>query len=162
MSKKKARKKAATKPRPNRLTKLTQHEAGYLLGITDRQVRNLAVPRNEDGSYDARELLLWKVEQTQVAELEDVDVDSPGLERYRLAKAQLAELELAERRGQVVKVDAAKDVLTRWADVLRRLAATMKQQFGREAEEHVFDAIDDCEHVLQDFDASSNTDSADS
>jgi hypothetical protein len=73
--------------------------------------------------------------------------DSPGLERYRLAKAQHAELDLAERRGQVIDVGKCRDVLGRWAALLRR-AGERVGKLHPDAGKALSEALDECRGVV--------------
>ncbi len=76
--------------------------------------------------------------------------DSPGLERYRLAKAALAELELAERQQSLLPVDKVREALLRWATLLRRMGERLGKRFGPEASRTVNDTLDECDRVLKD------------
>jgi hypothetical protein len=77
--------------------------------------------------------------------------DSPGLERYRLAKAQHAELDLAERRGQVIDVAKCRDTLGRWAAILRR-AGERVGKLHPDAGRTLADALDECRSVVSELD----------
>lgn len=57
-------------------------------------------------------------------------VDSPGLERYRLAKAEHAELDLAERRKELIEREKCREVLSRWAVVIRRMGERLVKRYG--------------------------------
>ncbi len=88
--------------------------------------------------------------------------DSPGLERYRQAKAALAELDLQERRGDLLSRDKARTVLGRWASMLRNLGDRMAKRYGMEAAIAVNETLTECESVIADEldDAGSADDSA--
>ena len=77
--------------------------------------------------------------------------DSPGLERYRLAKAGLAELELQERHHTLLPVDKVRDVLLRWATLLRRLGERLGKRYGAEAAGAVSDCLNECGRVVDDL-----------
>jgi len=67
---------------------------------------------------------------------------SPALERQRAAKAELYELELAERRRELVP---RPEVLRTWqtiTDELRALAQDAQRRWGDDAHARVIDAID--------------------
>src|SRR4051812_14117329 len=86
---------------------LGQSAAAYIIGLKPRSFRDLDAPRNDDGTYNAAELVKWQVART--ASPDDpllAGGDSPNLERYRKAKAELAEMDAAERRGQLADVNA--------------------------------------------------------
>ncbi len=74
--------------------------------------------------------------------------DSPGLERYRLAKAKHAELDLEQRRGSLVDLAKCRDVFGQWAAVLRRAG----QRIGRmhpEAGRALSEGLDECQSIVR-------------
>ena len=77
--------------------------------------------------------------------------DSPGLERYRLAKAALAELELQERQRTLLPVDQMRAVLLRWSTLVRRLSERLAKRFGAEASAAVNDCLDECGRVIDEL-----------
>lgn len=99
------------------LHRASQTAAAEVLSITDRQLRRLKdAPRRTDGYYDIPSLVRWKIntiEAEYLAASGDTNGQrSEGLERFRQARAELAEMELAERRGELwpaaeVKVEVA-------------------------------------------------------
>lgn len=105
--------KATIREQIDVMRSLGQGAVAWLLGVSVRTVRDTqSIPRNKDGSYDAADVLRWskdKVESSFSAAGDDpllVDGgDSPNLERYRAAKADLAEMDAAERRGQLVEIE---------------------------------------------------------
>lgn len=72
---------------------------------------------------------------------EDTAVDSPALERSRLARAKLLEYELAERQEHILPVDVMRDELLRLAAPLKRANDRLSQLFGHRAAEIVDDAL---------------------
>src|SRR4051794_31165004 len=84
------------------LQKLTQGAAASLASWSERHLRACTdCPRNPDGSYSGAAVVKWLVERaTDTDEL--AGQDSPNLERYRAAKADLAEMMAAERRGLLI------------------------------------------------------------
>lgn len=76
--------------------------------------------------------------------------DSPALERYRLARAKLSELELEERRESLIPRDRVRNGLSRFALILRQLGERLGQRYGPEATLSVNDALDDCQRVVDD------------
>jgi hypothetical protein len=71
------------------------------------------------------------------------DGDSPGLERYRNAKADLAEMERDRQRKQIVRVDEIEPVLMQLAGVMRSASENLARQFGNEAAGIVNEAVDE-------------------
>lgn len=76
--------------------------------------------------------------------------DSPALERYRLAKAKLAEMDIEQRRNALVPRDRIRSGLGRFAQILRQLGERLGQRYGPEATASVNDALDDCQQVIDD------------
>jgi phage terminase Nu1 subunit (DNA packaging protein) len=109
------------------------------------------------GAYDFAAIIPWlrtKGPWRQHVKVENddpllaADGDSPGLERYRLAKAALAELELEERKGTLLSREKVRTTLIRWATVLRRMGERIAKRFGNEASEAVNDALGECQAVI--------------
>ncbi len=75
--------------------------------------------------------------------------DSEGLERYRMARAQLEEIKLAELRGQVVMLDRLSETDRMILAPLRQLQETLKRRQDQETFQLVQDAIDQMEHSLR-------------
>jgi len=75
--------------------------------------------------------------------------DSPALERYRLAKAKHAELDLEQRKGELIDKEKCRDVLARWGNVIRKMGDRLSKRFGIEANQMVSEAIDECESVVK-------------
>jgi phage terminase Nu1 subunit (DNA packaging protein) len=104
------------------------------------------------GAYDLCEIIPWMRkrfgEKTSGDPLLDAEVDSPGLERYRLAKAALAELDLAERNRTLLPLEEGRAALSRWASIIRRLGEQLGKRFGPDATTAVNDAILECQHVV--------------
>lgn len=81
-----------------------------------------------------------------------VEGDSPALERYRLARAKHAELDLALRCGELIEVAKCRDILARWASVLRRGG----ERIGRmhpEAGRALSESLDECESIVREIGA---------
>ena len=77
--------------------------------------------------------------------------DSPGLERYRLAKAQHAELDLEQRRGGLIDVGQCRDLLGQWASVLRRGGQRINR-LSPEAGRALDESLDECESIVRGLD----------
>lgn len=84
------------------------------------------------------------VPQVPADELLLEDGDSPALERYRLAKAKLAELDLETRKGQLIERDKARDIFSRWAVLVRRMGERLAKRFGPDAAATVNETLDSC------------------
>lgn len=97
------------------------------------------------GRYDLSEVLAWwrsagpgrhgggsDFGDAAIDELIVAAGDSPNLERYRLARAQLAELELEQKRRAVLPRDLARSVLGRVASLWRRYGERLGKRHGPE------------------------------
>lgn len=88
-----------------------------------------------------------RAEQEEAELLED-EADSPALERYRAARAALAELELAQRMNQVVPIDRLRQGLSSIATILRRTIEQAERQYGRDVADLFVVALDDCDREI--------------
>ena len=143
--------KLTTKQQISVASSMTQTAAAWLVGCTARTFRDQDAPRNRDGSYNAAAILEWVRSTANGDDPLLAGGDSPNLERYRAAKAQLAEMDAAERQGQLVNVDQ----LTEWwaAEVvppIRRAIDTLQLRFGPEAAQVITEAIDRADCVVAD------------
>lgn len=141
---------------------LSQREVAEFCGVDPGTIQTWVrqgLPRHGAGKgrfrYDLSEIHRWtharKADPPAAAGDDPLlaGTDSPGLERYRLARAALAELELDERQKNVVRVEVIRDALLRFADILRRLGDRLNRRYGADAGLAVYDAIDECRRVLR-------------
>ena len=77
------------------------------------------------------------------------DSKDPTLRRLRLAKAQLAEHELAIKHAQVVPIDAASRALSIIASKLRRLGERLAKRHGREIADEVDKTLTESQSDLE-------------
>ena len=104
--------------RPNSVEKVA-HE----LKLTTRRVRQLVeigMPRNARGKYDLYQCVKWYARHVQ--ESMRRREFSRGKERERLTKvkADLGELELAEKRGQLIPVSYYRELVTTLCTSIRQ------------------------------------------
>ncbi|HEY4313777.1 MAG TPA: hypothetical protein VGN12_30330 [Pirellulales bacterium] len=131
------------------MSELNQQSAAWLLGITPRALRDTDAPREPGRTYVAKHLVQWHVARNTVEE--DAMLaggDSPALEDYRRARAKLATLDLAERMHAVLPRDAAREILERWATILRRASESLRKRFGPEAYTVFEEAIGECRKLV--------------
>lgn len=76
--------------------------------------------------------------------------DSPALERFRLARARIAELDLQERQGSLIPRDKVHDGLGRLATIIRGAGESLQRQFGREAQDILDEALADFDREAAD------------
>lgn len=86
--------------------------------------------------------------------------DSPALERFRLARAEQVELDLARQRGQLLPREEVHAWMARLGGTLRATCETLQRQFGRQAAAMIQEALDDYEREVRerfDSDAGNQT-----
>ena len=83
--------------------------------------------------------------------------DSPALERYRLAKAKLAELDLHLRKNDLIERDKAKEIFLRWAVLVRRMGERLSKRFGPDAAATVNETLDACRIAVSEICAEETT-----
>lgn len=91
-----------------KMERLAQGSAAWLFGISPRTLRDRqTAPRNSDGTYDAAALVAWHLKQSLPVDGDPLlaGSDSPALERFRHARADREELELAVRREQLLDIE---------------------------------------------------------
>ena len=74
---------------------------------------------------------------------------SPALERYRAARADHAELDLEQRRGDLVDRREFQALLLRTSHILRGLGESLQRQYGPDAQGLLDESIDDVEREVQ-------------
>lgn len=76
--------------------------------------------------------------------------DSPNLERYRLARAQLAELELERQRRSVFPRDMARSILGRVASLWRRYGERLGKRYGPDEVISFNETFEESQRVIDD------------
>jgi hypothetical protein len=74
--------------------------------------------------------------------------DSPALERWRRAKADLAEIEVQSKRGSLVPRNEIRTGLDAIAARLRGFAEELQREFGPGAIDLLDEALTDCENAI--------------
>lgn len=101
----------------------------------------------DDGTFELFAVLNWHIRR-QVATEQQAElmpelsgpVDSEALERYRAARAGLAEIELAQRRGEVILLNDFEEVVQAIFGPLRSLAEFVKRLENTE----LLDRLNEC------------------
>lgn len=115
------------------------------------------------GRYDLAEAFAWWRSEGPgrhrgghdfaTAAMDDLIVaagDSPNLERYRLAKAQLAELELEQKRRAVIPREMARNALGRIASLWRRYGERLGKRHGPEEVLSFNETFEEARRVIDD------------
>lgn len=138
---------------------LTQQAAGWLVGMSDRNLKRLDAPRGTDGKYNARDMCRWaanraaKPERAEGDEMLTTDADSPALERYRLARAIKAERENEIDGGRLIDLERMSARHNAMADRLRKLGDQLGRSVslnGRDAQQMLNDAIEELDWITAD------------
>lgn len=77
--------------------------------------------------------------------------DSQGLERYRLARAEMAEYELDERRKIMMRKADVYEGLEMVAGILRRAGGRLQREFGAGALQIMHEALDDADRKVREL-----------
>lgn len=105
-------------------------------------------PGGASGPWLLPDIIRWLISRTNARPESDDPAmsgpDSPALERYRLAKAELSELELAEKRKQLLPRGVVRQALASWAAILRNAGDQLGRRFGVGAQRVLTDALDGC------------------
>jgi hypothetical protein len=129
---------------------LTQDAAAWLIGRNPRALRSaMDAPRTAIGKYCARDLVQWLLLKSDSDAALGAGVNSPALEKYRIAKAKLAELELREREGNLIPRVEIHTHLGRLGAILKGCGERLQRDHGAAALEIWNEAIDDFEREIK-------------
>ncbi len=126
-------------------------ETGVFFGVSRRTVMDWCgkgMPHGK-GYYPLDKIAKWLRQskwQLQAPSGEDDLLggdSSPNLEKYRAARARLAELDLLERERSLLRVDVMRDALSRMSSIIRDAGDILQRQFGTEASKILIEALDD-------------------
>ena len=107
----------------NKLNALQLSQAVGVHRTTVYQWLKAGLPRNKDKTFDLPAVIAWMVErQREVLAIDEAlqsACDSPSLERYRSARASLAELDLRVKQGELVEKNTLDRALVERAALLK-------------------------------------------
>jgi phage terminase Nu1 subunit (DNA packaging protein) len=105
-------------------------QLGQAIGKDRRTVTRwtkAGMPRNKDKTYCLPKVVEWLLEREKESALSDQAMagagDSPALERYRLARAAMAEMDLKIKEGELIHVN---EVHRAWALRVAEVAAGLE------------------------------------
>src|SRR3990172_864083 len=138
---------------PQMLKTIQQGTVAYVLGVSQSVIgvwTKKGCPRNADKkkTYDLSAVVQWRIVQIK-KEAEDQQQDmiggrnSPHLERRRRIDADMAELKLAVRRGELIELTEIRGQLLNMANILRRSGDALRLQYGEGAQKILDDALVD-------------------
>jgi len=128
---------------------LTQKAAAWLLGIRPSTLRHLDdAPRNQDGSYDARELVAWQIARHSVVEDHEEDLEADEEELGAGGKAEAAE-ELTRWRAIRERWKHERE-LGRWVPIqsVRASQSALQQTLAQTSEKLARECGDDAQRIF--------------
>lgn len=105
-------------------------------------------PRNDDDTYSLPAVVAWKL-GLAAADSEMGDGDSPALERFRAAKADLAELDREQRIGNLCRRETVREALVAFGQTLRVACDVLVRRYGNDAADILAHALDDAARAAQ-------------
>jgi len=110
-------------------------------------------PRAPDGSVALWDLCEWRCRAAgaDVSPETEGGSDSPGLERFRDARAEQEEIKLAEMKRQVVAIDWMHARLNEIASLIRGAGEQLQREYGPDALQILEDAIAEAEGKIKDL-----------
>ena len=119
--------------RINDVTRAPQTAVALLFSVSTSAVRQWQeCPRNDDKTYDLPAVVAWRLDQIEHDGAVAV-ARGEAAERFRAAKADLAELDLAERRGELISVTDMDAFATRLVALVRSVAEQVQRKYGPES-----------------------------
>jgi phage terminase Nu1 subunit (DNA packaging protein) len=111
-------------------------------------------PSAPDGSVALWDLCEWQV--LRLAPLNDTDsdvanADSPGLERFRLARAGQEEIKLAQLRGHVMDREWMHGKLMEIASLIRGAGDQLQREYGADALQILDQTLDDIDRKIEEW-----------
>lgn len=139
------------KSKTNRVAEMAEFS-----GVSEQALRKWftlpGFPRQEDGSVCLWDLAVWRTRLDvgdQQTDPELVGGDSPGLERYRLARAQQEEIKLEAMRKDYLRRDDIRMMHGELATLIRKAGDEVQRRFGVVAGEILNDAINEFEKRIE-------------
>lgn len=119
--------------------------------VTYNTWRNQGAPGKASHGWPITDTIAWAREEKWSGNSLDLDDammgggDSPALEEYRRAKARLAELDLAQKKGELLAAEEVEDNLNKIAETIRGLCEQTKLRFPPEYLELLNECLEDLE-----------------
>mgnify|MGYP007071663192 CR=1 FL=1 len=106
------------------------------------------------GNYDLGEIIRWREAwwERRLRDATSIDPelsggDSPALEKYREQRAELARLDVLERKKTLVRIETLNKALNRLVGLMRGLGEWMKIHSAT-AHAKLNETLDECERVI--------------
>lgn len=131
---------------------------GFSQALITRWITDPEFPGGREGPWILSKVITWYRgkkpagpvvgEKSEDPLLVGQAVDSPGLERYRQAKAALAELDLQERTGELISRDKTVAILERWTSIISGMSERLLRLYGPGSVAILDEALLECRHVI--------------
>jgi hypothetical protein len=123
------------------LSALTQKTIAWLINVNDRTFRLAkGVPRNDDGTYNAKDVVAWHAERNTDELLSGPVTDN--LDRLRAVNADIKTLELEKLRASMVSVADAKTMVFHTLGKVKTSIEHLQRRFGNDAADLVIEAVE--------------------
>jgi hypothetical protein len=123
--------KTTESPTVKAMRSLGQRDAAWLLGITDRALRNHPdAPRGLDGRYDAQQLVSWYVAKQIPDDPLTTGPETPEMEKWRRIRRMREEVTLLQSLKELQSSAELRAVLTSVLDTVRGFAERMIVSHG--------------------------------
>lgn len=136
--------KPKPKPKPSSPVVKTQAELVRILGVSKSTVNEWTKRGLPKFPCTIADVWRWRFEQRESSDPLLVGPESPALERYRAARAELSEIEVQKARGQLMDINVLDESLLLPMSCLLRDLGMRFQEFpgwGREATDMLDDTI---------------------
>ncbi|HEV7299711.1 MAG TPA: hypothetical protein VGN72_10130 [Tepidisphaeraceae bacterium] len=146
---------------------VTRTDAAALVSLSSRQFDEVIRPKlpadatkgkgaalRFNAAMVVTAIIAYRLEKAQPKSIDGdpfmAGVDSPALERYRKARAELVEMDVQQRRKDVVRRSALLDAISPAIAAMRDAGRKLALDYGKEAGETYNEAVGEFESVLID------------
>ena len=128
---------------------MNQQQTGELLGKSTRWVRDSALPRTEEGNYDARQVVAWLLDQQEPDDLKEEKLK----EEINVLKERNRKLQFENEvtAGNMADIRSLREMLAGLAVPIRKLGELIGRKAtitGPDAQQMINRAIEDYERAL--------------
>lgn len=141
-------------------------ELAHFAGVSTNTIQNWSklpgYPASTDGSVSKWELCEWYLLRLASpqgdAEPDEIGGDSPGLERFRNARAGQEEIKLAQLRGQVMSREIVHGKLSEIAGLIRGCGEQIQREYGDDALQILDQTLDDIDEKITEWSSTESDD----
>jgi len=121
------------------------------LGISERAFHTwlaAGCPARVQGGYDIGVAQQWNTDRRRQPDPLLMGPSSPALEAYRRRRAELARLEVLERKHVLIDRRQIEPTMQRFSQIMRTAVETLQREFGTDAAKIIDDALLDSLRVV--------------